>query len=70
MQSQTSFVYAGRAAWQAGAPFIQGQQRRSRSSLGDAMPSPQATTVDAGGREVRVSNPDRVIFPETGRSGR
>ncbi len=24
-----------------------------------------ATTVDAGGREVRVSNPDRVIFPAT-----
>lgn len=28
------------------------------------MASP-ATTVDAGGREVRVSNPDRVIFPAT-----
>ena len=27
-----------------------------------------ATTVDAGGREVRVSNPDRVIFPATERS--
>jgi DNA ligase D len=26
------------------------------------------TFVDAGGREVRVSNPDRVIFPETGRT--
>ncbi len=25
----------------------------------------EATTVDAGGREVRVSNPDRVIFPPT-----
>ena len=27
-----------------------------------------ATMVDAGGREVRVSNPDRVIFPATERS--
>lgn len=27
-----------------------------------------ATTVDAGGRELRVSNPDRVIFPPTERS--
>ena len=26
------------------------------------------TTVDAGGREVRVSNPDRVIFPATERT--
>ncbi|MFL5824763.1 MAG: non-homologous end-joining DNA ligase [Solirubrobacteraceae bacterium] len=33
------------------------------------MPPSEATTVDAGGREVRVSNPDRVIFPETERSG-
>jgi DNA ligase D len=28
----------------------------------------EATTVDAGGREVRVSSPDRVIFPPTERS--
>ncbi len=28
----------------------------------------EATTVDAGGREVRVSSPDRVIFPATERS--
>jgi len=27
------------------------------------------TTVDAGGRELRVSNPDRVIFPATDHSG-
>jgi DNA ligase D len=27
-----------------------------------------ATIVDAGGREVRVSNPDRIIFPGTERS--
>jgi DNA ligase D len=27
-----------------------------------------AVTVDAGGREVRVSNPDRVIFPATERT--
>ncbi|MBA2763917.1 MAG: DNA polymerase domain-containing protein [Thermoleophilaceae bacterium] len=32
------------------------------------MPAAKATTVDAGGRELRVSNPDRVIFPEDGRS--
>jgi DNA ligase D len=32
------------------------------------MPTSEATTVDAGGRDVRVSNPDRVIFPETERS--
>ena len=29
----------------------------------------EATTVDAGGRELRVSNPDRVIFPMTERTG-
>jgi DNA ligase D len=28
----------------------------------------QIAVVEAGGREVRVSNPDRVIFPETERS--
>jgi DNA ligase D len=27
------------------------------------MPGTEATIVDAGGRELRVSNPDRVIFP-------
>jgi DNA ligase D len=32
------------------------------------MPSSNATVVDAGGRELRVSNPDRVIFPAAGRS--
>jgi DNA ligase D len=32
------------------------------------MASSEATTVDAGGRELRVSNPDRVIFPMTERS--
>ena len=32
------------------------------------MAPPDATTVDAGGREVRVSNPDRVIFPPTERT--
>ena len=29
------------------------------------MPASEALTVDAGGREVRVSSPDRVIFPAT-----
>jgi DNA ligase D len=33
------------------------------------MASAQATVVDAGGRDLRVSNPDRVIFPMTERSG-
>jgi DNA ligase D len=32
------------------------------------MASPPATVVDAGGRELRVSNPERVIFPSTERS--
>jgi DNA ligase D len=32
------------------------------------MTGPEATIVDAGGRDVRVSNPDRVIFPSTERS--
>jgi DNA ligase D len=32
------------------------------------MPASEATTVDAGGRDLRVSNPDRVIFPATERS--
>ena len=32
------------------------------------MPPVEATVVDAGGREVRVSNPDRVIFPTTERT--
>jgi DNA ligase D len=29
----------------------------------------EATIVDAGGRDLRVSNPDRVIFPKAERSG-
>jgi DNA ligase D len=33
------------------------------------MPASEATVVDADGRELRVSNPGRVIFPETERSG-
>src|SRR3954465_486514 len=32
------------------------------------MATSEATTVDAGGREVRVSSPDRVIFPPTERT--
>jgi DNA ligase D len=32
------------------------------------MAAAAATSVEAGGREVRVSNPDRVIFPATERS--
>src|SRR3954447_15475856 len=32
------------------------------------MAKAEATTVDGGGREVRVSSPDRVIFPETERT--
>ena len=33
------------------------------------MAASEATIVDAGGRELRVSSPDRVIFPATERSG-
>jgi DNA ligase D len=33
------------------------------------MPASNETTVDAGGRGLRVSNPDRVIFPPTDSSG-
>jgi DNA ligase D len=29
------------------------------------MPAAEAAVLDAGGRELRVSNPDRVIFPKT-----
>ncbi len=32
------------------------------------MPASEAAIVDAGGRDLRVSNPDRVIFPPTERS--
>jgi len=32
------------------------------------MATSEATTVDAGGRELRVSSPDRVIFPATERT--
>jgi DNA primase len=33
------------------------------------MASSEATIVDAAGRDLSVSNPDRVIFPATKRSG-
>src|SRR3954462_3803392 len=33
------------------------------------MAATDATTIDAGGRELRVSSPDRVIFPPTERTG-
>src|SRR5918999_4779135 len=29
------------------------------------MPKPEATSVPAGERDLRVTNPDRVIFPKT-----
>src|SRR6476620_489524 len=32
------------------------------------MAAGEATIVDAGGRDLRVSSPDRVIFPATERS--
>jgi DNA ligase D len=35
----------------------------------NAMSVSEVTAVDAGGRELRVSNPDRVIFPATERTG-
>jgi DNA primase len=33
------------------------------------MAASEATIVDAGGRDLRVSSADRVIFPKTKRSG-
>src|SRR5438046_9022405 len=33
------------------------------------MAASEATIVDAGGRDLRVSSPDRVIFPMSERSG-
>jgi DNA ligase D len=41
--------------------------RRGHEFLG--MTASEATIVDAGGRDLRVSSPDRVIFPRTERSG-
>jgi DNA ligase D len=32
------------------------------------MPASEAAIIDAGGRDLRVTSPDRVIFPETERS--
>jgi DNA ligase D len=42
-------------------------KRRCRRTPG--MAASEATLVDAGGRELRVSSPERVIFPKTERSG-
>jgi DNA ligase D len=33
------------------------------------MATSEATIIDAGGRDLRVTSPDRVIFPETERAG-
>ena len=33
------------------------------------MATSEATVIDAGGRDLRVTNPDRVIFPATERTG-
>ena len=33
------------------------------------MAASEAVIVDAGGRDLRVSSPDRVIFPKTKRTG-
>ena len=33
------------------------------------MAASEETIVDAGGRNLRVTSPDRVIFPATDRSG-
>jgi DNA ligase D len=41
---------------------------RTEGSSNHAMTTADATIVDAGGREVRVSNPDREIFPATERT--
>ena len=37
--------------------------------LGAMAPNASAVTIEAGGREVRVSSPDRVIFTATARTG-
>ncbi len=61
-----------------GAPAC-GRTRNERAQPGRAAPRPlcdcfprmaasEATTVDAAGRELRVSSPDRVIFPATERT--
>jgi DNA ligase D len=42
-------------------------RRRADAVELDGMGASEATTVDAGGRELRVSNPGRVIFPATER---
>ena len=51
----------------------QGGCARWRSGAGcprtSGMPAPEAIVVDAGGRDLRVTNPDRVIFPPTDHSG-
>jgi DNA primase len=49
------------------------QGRRRSGPLQESRRTPgiaaDATIVDAGGRDLRVSNPERVIFPRTERSG-
>ncbi len=43
--------------------------KRSRSAVQlPGMAKSEAVTIEAGGRDLRVSSPDRVIFPETERS--
>ena len=32
------------------------------------MPKAPATTISAGGRDIRVSSPDRVVYEATGRT--
>src|SRR2546421_6294499 len=62
----------GRSPWPV-SQFARGstasaRTRDSGSRTTPCMSASEATVVDAGGREVRVSNPDRVIFPPAERS--
>src|SRR3954454_5311757 len=43
--------------------------RAGAVELGHMAAKSEATVLEAGGRDLRVSSPDRVIFPETERTG-
>src|SRR5215218_7257591 len=64
MPTKSSPLIIDASGGSCGAPII------SIPRVGHApqMAKSDATTVDASGREVRVSNPDRVIFPATDHS--
>ena len=51
-----------------GRPTLRGSRGSDASGLLVAMPKTPAAEVDAGGRAVRVSSPDRVIYEATDRT--